>query len=157
QHDSVPGFSVPVFTEYLHMAKQSVKNGAASNSADQTLIDSGLHVGDTVTRGQLLGRQGNWQYFLPDANGNGGNDYITHLHFGVSTGGAGAPGRTFYDPQVLLGTNYRSCSLDAFGGAPTTANPSLDIAFVIDTTGSMGPYIGNAKANATSFLTSMQA
>ena len=39
----------------------------------------------------------------------------------------------------------------------TPPSSSLDLVFIIDTTGSMGPYINNVKVNATSLLNSLTA
>ncbi len=150
-HTGVPGFEgTTLYTRYEHLAVQADGAATTPQAGDRTLINASLAKDQDVTTSTLLGAEGNWRY-------SAGNDLVTHLHLSVDTDELDNAKRLFYDPQPFLGVSYGSCSMAALGSPAPAPAKSLDLAFAIDTTGSMGDDIASAKAVATSILSALKA
>ncbi len=109
--------------------------------------------GNRVEKGQNIGKQGN--------RSKDTSMTIVHLHFSLKRGLATEEVvANTLDPSPYLGMKlkYPDCGYNTkmwmaeFRRDTTPPAPRVDLAFVIDTTGSMWDDIGAAKANATSYI-----
>jgi hypothetical protein len=121
----------------------------------KSLVNPDLKVGVMYPAGTLLGEEGTLMVSGGSYTYNNG----THVHFMLSKDGTDSCASAI-DPSPYVGVNLNATNgSSAYYGEPllqlyglSGARPVVDLAFVIDTTGSMGPYITSVQTAAVAIL-----